>query len=156
MTSIEMYEKKVLELFHMYANGDIDIREFLTTLHNFYYKVEEMHKQEIIDAWEMGRFNIDAVGLGEQYYQETFVSKGSDEVELPKHPSVISENGNELLFDKEGNLIKELPQQETLYTEEQMIGFSEWILNSDSKKVLTRTKESLLKEYIESLKQPKQ
>ena len=151
-----MYEKKVLELFHMYANGDIDIREFLTTLHNFYYKVEEMHKQEIIDAWEMGRFNIDAVGLGEQYYQETFVSKGSDEVELPKHPSVISENGNELLFDKEGNLIKELPQQETLYTEEQMIGFSEWILNSDSKKVLTRTKESLLKEYIESLKQPKQ
>jgi len=43
-------------------------------------------------------------------------------------------------------------KQETLYTEEQMIGFSEWILNSDSKKVLTRTKESLLKEYIESLK----
>jgi len=39
-------------------------------------------------------------------------SKGSDEVELPKHSSVISENGNELLFDKEGNLIKELPQQE--------------------------------------------
>ena len=29
-------------------------------------------------------------------------------IELPKHPSVISENGNELLFDKEGNLIKEL------------------------------------------------
>jgi len=72
MTSIEMYEKKVLELFHMYANGDIDIREFLTTLHNFYYKVEEMHKQEIIDAWEMGRFNIDDVGLGKEYYQETF------------------------------------------------------------------------------------
>jgi len=84
--------------------------------------------------------------------QETFVSNGSDEAEPPKHPSVISENGNELLFDKEGNLIKELPKQETLYTEEQMIGFAEWILNSDSKKVLTRTKESLLKEYIESLK----
>ena len=46
-------------------------------------------------------------------------------------------------------------KQETLYTEQQMIGFAEWILNSDSKKVLTRTKESLLKEYIESLKQPK-
>jgi hypothetical protein len=82
MTSIEMYEKKVLELFHMYANGDIDIREFLTTLHNFYYKVEEMHKQEIIDAWEMGRFNIDAVGLGEEYYQETFVSKGSSNYDI--------------------------------------------------------------------------
>jgi hypothetical protein len=45
--------------------------------------------------------------------------------------------------------------KKTLYTEEQMIGFAEWILNSDSKKVLTRTKESLLKEYIESLKQAK-
>jgi hypothetical protein len=29
-----------------------------------------------------------------------------------KHPSVISENGNELLFDKEGNLIKELPKKD--------------------------------------------
>jgi hypothetical protein len=52
--------------------------------------------------------------------KETYGSKKSDEVEVPKHPSVISENGNELLFDKEGNLIKELPQQETLYTEEQL------------------------------------
>ena len=33
-------------------------------------------------------------------------------IELPQHPSVISENGNELLFDKEGNLIKELPKQD--------------------------------------------
>jgi hypothetical protein len=40
---------------------------------------KERHKQEIIDAWEMGRFNIDDFGLGEEYYQETFVSKGSDE-----------------------------------------------------------------------------
>jgi len=35
-------------------------------------QAKEMHKQEIIDAWEMGRFNIDEVGLGEEYYQETF------------------------------------------------------------------------------------
>jgi hypothetical protein len=33
---------------------------------------KEMHKKEIIDAWEMGRFNIDEVGLGEEYYQQTF------------------------------------------------------------------------------------
>jgi hypothetical protein len=31
-----------------------------------------LHKQEIADAWEMGRFNIDDFGLGEEYYQETF------------------------------------------------------------------------------------
>ena len=76
MTSIGIYEKKVLELFHMYANGDIDIREFLTTLHNFYYNIEELHKQEIIDAY-MDRMDItdkEAVAkiIGEQYYQETF------------------------------------------------------------------------------------
>jgi hypothetical protein len=35
-------------------------------------EAKEMHKQEIIDAWEMGRFNIDDVGLGQEYYQETF------------------------------------------------------------------------------------
>lgn len=34
--------------------------------------------------------------------------------EEPKHPKVLSENGNELFFDKEGNLIKEEPKQENL------------------------------------------
>ena len=73
MTSIEMYEKKVLELFHMYANGDIDIREFLTTLHNFYYKVEEMHKQEIIDAYNKSWETRDnPYKTAEKYYEETF------------------------------------------------------------------------------------
>lgn len=169
---------------------------------------KKLHKQEIIDAYfgglngsindyseskQVGSEIIDIkYGKGaEQYYQETFVSKGSDEIlkdyhivdtnkmiELPKHPSVISENGNELLFDKEGNLIKEVVEddaapidwlinqlenhivlsahnklgtnrtgdyriglrkaidfchqakemeaKETLYTEEQLIGFSKW------------------------------
>ena len=34
--------------------------------------------------------------------------------EEPKHPKVLSENGNELFFDEQGNLIKEEPKQETL------------------------------------------
>lgn len=75
----------------------------------------EMEKQMIIKA---NRDGVDmAVDkkpfiMGEQYYKEIFVSKGSDEAELPKHPSVISENGNELLFDKEGNLIKEVVEDD--------------------------------------------
>ena len=88
---------------------------------------KKLHKKEIENAYCAGEDNIDNDGCTiirdneETYYNETFVSKGSDEVELPKHPCVISENGNELLFDKEGNLIKELPKQEkTLYTEEQV------------------------------------
>jgi hypothetical protein len=32
----------------------------------------EMEKEQIIDAFEMGRFNIDDMGLGEEYYNETF------------------------------------------------------------------------------------
>ena len=51
--------------------------------------------------------------------KETFVSKGSDDhivdtnemVDVHQHPPVFSENGNELLFDEEGNLIKENQQE---------------------------------------------
>jgi hypothetical protein len=32
--------------------------------------------------------------------------------EEPKHPKVLSEKGNELFFDEQGNLIKEEPKQE--------------------------------------------
>jgi len=96
MTSIEMYEKKVLELFHMYANGDIDIREFLTTIHNFYYKVEEMHKQEIIEAYCNAN---DLIGA-EQYYQETFVSKGSDEHIVDTNEMISDEDILNVAYDK--------------------------------------------------------
>jgi hypothetical protein len=37
--------------------------------------------------------------------------------EEPKHPRVLSENGNELFFDEQGNLIKEEPKQETTVEE---------------------------------------
>jgi len=115
----------------------------------------EIHKQEIIDAVGVGsQFDRDYLygyhDKAEQYYQETFISKGSDDhisdiskmivythddvikmmdtfhtsilnrdlcmakltpIELPQHPPVFSENGNELLFDEEGNLIKENQQK---------------------------------------------
>jgi len=83
-------------------------------------EAKQMHKKEHGDTWDAallqgskraGNF-MRAYEDFDNYYQETFVSKGSDEVELSKHPSVISENGNELLFDEEGNLIKELPKQD--------------------------------------------
>jgi hypothetical protein len=137
-------------------------------------KAKEMHKQEIIDAWNSGDYTYfysKETGRdfadGKEYYQETFVSKGSDEAELPKHPSVISENGNELLFDKEGNLIKELPKQETLYTEEQVkeayfkgaTDVHDKCTDRTWRGVETKVDIELLKklnaEYILSLKQPK-
>jgi hypothetical protein len=52
-------------------------------------KAKEMHKQEIINAYfQCGKDNFDHIKVinksATDYYQETFVSKGSDEVELPQ------------------------------------------------------------------------
>ena len=54
-------------------------------------KAQQMHKQEIIDAANQNEFeDIDGMGIcdtitkGEQYYQETFISKGSDESKTNK------------------------------------------------------------------------
>jgi hypothetical protein len=35
-------------------------------------QAQAMHEKEIIEAWEMGRFNIDDIGSGEEYYNETY------------------------------------------------------------------------------------
>jgi len=77
MTSIEWLENKL---------NNVKPTEFcsIETIKEWVQQSKEMHKQEIIDAWEMGRFNIDEVGLGEEYYQETFVSKGSDEIPMER------------------------------------------------------------------------
>ena len=87
MTSIEwlidrIAEKSVMEkdrYYIPYNSGTIDITHIIE-------QAKEMHKQEIIDAWnggdyayfyskETGRDFAD----GNDYYQETFVSKGSGE-----------------------------------------------------------------------------
>ena len=44
---------------------------------------KEMEKQQIIDAWKMGRYENDKIVMSErfyseQYYNETYGSKGSD------------------------------------------------------------------------------
>jgi hypothetical protein len=41
-------------------------------------EAKEMHKQQITDAYEKGEFNDGMNESSEQYYQETFVSKGSE------------------------------------------------------------------------------
>jgi hypothetical protein len=71
MTSIEWLEEKAKEFAI-----DLDLL-------NYFEQAKEMHKQEIIDAWKMGRYDSDKIVMtekfyAEQYYQETFVSKGSD------------------------------------------------------------------------------
>jgi len=116
MTSIEWLIEEMM------SKGFFKESVTLTNIDHLQYKAEEMHKQEIIETYRFALSDEYVIG-SEKYYQETFVSKGSDDTFkvweccgmeecICKHPSVISENGNELLFDKEGNLIKELLKQE--------------------------------------------
>jgi hypothetical protein len=148
MTSIEWLIDQMFRQGYFDGNKPLSI----TNLDHLQQQAVEMHKEEIKNAWD--NRNKDVIKsdgkTSEKYYQETFVSKGSDEVELPKHSSVISENGNELLFDKEGNLIKELPKQETLYTEEQV---REVVKMAQTRKYNSHFYNA--DEIIQSLKQPK-
>jgi hypothetical protein len=85
MTSIEW----LIEQFKDY--------DFLLSLHQFdIEQAKEMHKQEIIDAYETSHISM---MTSEQYYQETFVSKGNDETLKDYH--IV-----------ESNEMVELPQQE--------------------------------------------
>ena len=106
MTSIEILINELkkyegLENIEWFATKEIE-------------QAKEMHKQEIIDAFKSGlkspyhqdytfvtQENQEGTKSG-QYYQETFVSKGSDE-------HIV-----------DTNKMIEVPQQETLYTEEQV------------------------------------
>jgi hypothetical protein len=153
MTSIEWLIDQMFRQGYFDGNKPLSF----TNLDHLQHQAKEMHKQEIINAWNSGDyayFYSKETGRdfadGSEYYQETFVSKGSDDVELPKHPSVISENGNKLLFDKEGNLIKELPKQETLYTEEQ-VREAYWIGVNRGNGVDVIS----INNFLQSLKQPK-
>jgi len=78
MTSIEW----LINQIHKKQYGDYPN----LTFENIFKEAEEMHKQEIIDAWSDGAYGggqfTTTHETSETYYQETFVSKGSDS-EIP-------------------------------------------------------------------------
>jgi len=123
-------------------------------------QAKEMHKQEIIKAFDEGQeyeyqYHINNAPKfdSETYYQETFVSKGSDDKNY-------TDNYPEL--DGINNLIS---QQETLYTEEQVrevakYTISEWASFNEQREhdheKLVKTWLSIeLQNFIQSLKQTK-
>jgi hypothetical protein len=69
MTSIEMLIEEML------SKGYFKESVTLTNIDHLQYKAEEMHKQEIIDAWNDVYGNIKDA---EQYYQEKFGSGMSE------------------------------------------------------------------------------
>jgi len=106
MTSIEWLVKE------LYARGPIG-QDTPTWLKELYEQSKQMYKQEILDAHIAGQPLYSCQSeKAEQYYQETFVSKGSDD-------HIV--DTNEMI---------EVPQQETLYTEEQVLAFSKWLASN--------------------------
>jgi hypothetical protein len=79
MTSIEWLAKE------LESHGDPQYCELeWKTLALLIDQAKEMHKQEVIDAYFEGAYGGDNIS-GEQYYQETFVSKGSGMSEKPNN-----------------------------------------------------------------------
>ena len=74
MTSIEWLIEKMQNKIH----HTIKIPSY------YVEQAKEMHKKEIIDVFFEGAYGGDNIS-GEQYYQETFVSKGSGMSEKPNN-----------------------------------------------------------------------
>ena len=80
-TSVEWLQQEY-EFNKILTNQDFGIGKEMLTYKEF-EQAKEMHKQEIINTWYNGYINqspmIDEENCGEQFYKETFLSKGSDE-----------------------------------------------------------------------------
>jgi hypothetical protein len=74
-------------------------------------QAKEMHKQEIIDAYFEGAYGGDNIS-GEKYYQETFVSKGSDETKEESLVEKMIPHQLKYNLDVMEKLASTLPQQE--------------------------------------------
>ena len=109
MTSIEWLVKELYTEMNMSGDGRV--------LDEILEQAKQMYKQEIMKAVDLPKNKrwYDAKlynSCGEQYYQETFVSKGSDEVELPKQD--VDKLGNEdvLKLGYDVELHKEISDEE--------------------------------------------
>jgi len=70
-TALEWYDNEIEKLFNQFTIDKINIYEFRTKRFKLIEQAKEMHKEEIIDAYDyatMSRVYND----GEDYYNETF------------------------------------------------------------------------------------
>jgi len=109
MTSIEWLVKELYT--EMNLNGDGRV------LYEILEEAKEMHKKEIIASYKADSFHV-ALKDAEDFYQETFVSKGSDfkQFSLYEHKDTITSADTQV----SETFLESVPQQETLYTEEQV------------------------------------
>lgn len=109
-TSVEWFATQIYEKFEMKGDGSI--------IDSLLDQAKEMHKQEIKQVSDFWHRQPIPKPIFNEYYQETFVSEGSDfkQFSLYEHKDTITS----------ADTIP-LPQQETLYTEEQSIQFAKWL-----------------------------
>jgi hypothetical protein len=112
MTSIEWLIEEIL------SKGFFKESVTLTNIDHLQYKAEEIHKEEIKNAWD--NRNKDVIKsdgkTSEQYYQETFVSKGSATKEESKQETLEEAANIDFSLFKKGvfkwQQEQQLPQQE--------------------------------------------
>lgn len=74
-SSIEKLHAEGSDLISKHLNGAISARDLIVMYHNLYYDNEEMHKQEIKNAFRNGIIEHDGDCSSEQYYNKTFKSE---------------------------------------------------------------------------------
>lgn len=72
--SVDMYEQELNNLLFKYSRGKLGYTQLIMGKSRLYQQAKEMHKQEIMDAYEEGYKDAeDTLRLNpEQYYNETF------------------------------------------------------------------------------------
>ena len=76
MTAIEWLNEQLQEMDSKYFNNLIQIEMGRDNYNHIIEQAKEMHKQEIIDAWNIGyREFYDGSSTPEEYYNKTFKSE---------------------------------------------------------------------------------
>ena len=54
-SSIEKLHEESSDLMHKHLKGELSARDLIVMQHNLYYEAKQMHKQDIIEAYEEGQ-----------------------------------------------------------------------------------------------------
>ena len=76
----ELNKQSSIEWLEQALEGTILTHEQIMQTIGLFEQAKEMHKQEIIEAWKMGRYDSDKIVMSEkfyaeEYYHETFGGK---------------------------------------------------------------------------------
>ena len=140
MTQIDLLEEELQKLEVKYISMILEYRKEKRLI---FEKYKEVHKQQIIDAYKIGECEVGLmiVNKPEQYYNETYGSKGSDEnfkqFSLYEHKETITSSDtkvSETFLDHVPD-VRNMVSSQTEISDEEIIKLAnEHILYNDSKR----------------------